>query len=114
MRTYGRVWNENGSYTWVTVSTDADGYNDYVYVTTLAQCLLLNRNESPFWANYGIPAYPSVAQQVFPDIYVALTQQQFAGYFASLIISKLDNPSPTYSVNVVTQQGVKMQATIAK
>lgn len=109
MRTWGRQYAEDGTYQWIQVSTDADGYNDYVYLTTLAQVLLLNLGESPFWGNYGIPAQPSVATQVFPDLYVALTQQQFAQYFASLIITKLSDPEPHYSVNVVTQAGVKRQ-----
>ena len=42
MRTYGRVTNEDGTKTWVEVDTDANGYNDAVYVTTLAQCLQLS------------------------------------------------------------------------
>ena len=36
MRTYGRNYNPDGTYTWVEVSTDANGYNDDVYLTTLA------------------------------------------------------------------------------
>lgn len=107
MRTYGRITNADGTKTWVEVQTDANGYNDYVMITTLAQVLLLNLGESPFYANYGIPAKPSVVQQVFPDFYVARTQQQFAPNFASLIVTKLNSPTPTYDINVTTNQGVK-------
>lgn len=89
--------------------TDADGFNDYVYIVTLAQVLLLNRGESPFYSNYGIPAQQSVIQQVFPDYYMVVTQQQFAGYFAALTLAKLGGPTPHYRMNVTTQKGVKAQ-----
>lgn len=107
MRTYGRTWNEDGTYQWVQVSTDASGDDSAVWLTTLVQCLKLNLNESPFYAANGIPAQPSVVQQLFPDFYVALTQQFFAPYFASLIITKQDSPTPTYQVNVTTKQGAQ-------
>ena len=112
MRVYGRIYNENGTYTWQEVTTDSNGYNDYVYITALIQCLKLNINESPFWANWGIPGFQSVAQQIFPDFYVMLMQQRFAGYFASLKITKLNLPTPTYNVAIVTNQGVAMQMNV--
>lgn len=112
MRTYGRIYAADGSYEWVEVNTAADGSNDMVWITTLIQCLLLILNESPFYANYGIPAYQSVMQQIFPDFYVFRTQQQFSSYFASLIISKETDPAPTYAVNVTTNAGVKISANI--
>jgi len=105
MRTYGRTTDEFGNKTWVVVTTDANGFNDNVYLTTLAQVLKLNLGESPFFGNYGIPAHPSVVQQVFPDYYVQITQQQFAQYFASLIVSKASSPSPVYNINVITHYG---------
>jgi hypothetical protein len=116
MRTYGRVTDEQGNRTWVTVTTDANGFNDLVYVTTLAQVLYLSPGESPFYANYGIPAVASVLTQVFPDYYVTRTQQQFAGYFASLTVARqpltlataLQQPTPVYNVNVVTHTGAQM------
>lgn len=83
-----------------------------VYVTTLAQVLLLNLGESPFYADRGIPAVQSIITQVFPDYYVAYTQQKFAPYFASLIVSKQPLPDPTYNINVTTHQGVKINASI--
>ncbi len=94
------------------VTTDSNGQNDLVYFTTLCQVLLLNLNESPFYSNYGIPAHQSVVTQVFPDYYVTFTQQQFAPYFASLIISKFPTPEPQYKVNVTTHAGMKLNATI--
>lgn len=108
MRTWGRITNPNGSKTWVEVTTDANGYNDAVFLTTLCQVLLLNLGESPFYANYGIPAKPSVVQQVQPDYYISVTQQQFAPYFASLIVAKTNSNPPTYKINLTTQQGAKV------
>lgn len=112
MRTYGRVSDVWGNKTWVQVNTDSEGNNDYVWITTICQCLLLILGESPFWANYGIPAQMSLIQQVWPDFYVARTQQQFAQYFASLIVNKIANPNPTYNVNLITNQGVKVAVSI--
>lgn len=109
MRTYGRITNEDGTKTWVEVDTDANGYNDAVYITTLAQCLQLSVNESPFYANYGISAQQAVLTQIFPDFDVAKTQQQFSQYFASLVVSRAPNTqNPVYNVNLVTQQGSRV------
>ena len=110
MRTWGRTYS-GGVATWVEVDTDANGFNDAVYLTTLIQCLKLNLGESPFYANYGIPAQPSVVTQIFPDFYVSQTQSQFSPFFASLTIKKVptvDNrgvSSPVYDINVVTHAG---------
>lgn len=113
MRTWGRPVNRDGSRgPWTLVTTDANGFNDMVYVTTLAQVLLLNLNESPFYANFGIPAHPSVVTQVFPDYYIAFTQKQFSQYFASLIVSKQPLPTPTYDIKVITHQGVRLNASV--
>lgn len=107
MRTWGRV---SGS--WVEVSTDADGNNDAVYLTTLTQVLKLNPGESPFFANYGIPGQASVVQQIFPDFYVNLTQQQFAAYFASLSITRSSSNPPTYEVDIVTNTGAMISGVV--
>ena len=114
MRTYGRITNADGTRTWVVVETDANGNDDLVWLTTLIQTLKLNLGESPFYANYGIPAHPSVVSQVQPDFYVARTQQQFARYFASLSIAKVPGTvTPTYNVTVTTHQGVVLSAQVA-
>jgi hypothetical protein len=116
MRTWGRITNADGSKTWVKVETDANGFNDQVYLTTLVQVLKLNLGESPFFANYGIPAQQSLIQQVQPDFYVLRTQQQFAPYFAALLVSKTpqlpNQPNPTYAVNVTTQNGATLTGPI--
>jgi len=115
MRTYGRKYAEDGTYTWVAVQTDANGNDDAVWLTTLLQVLQLNLGESPFYASYGIAAEQSVIQQLWPDFDVARTQQQFAGYFAALVISRVPGATtPTYTVNVTTNTGVKLTATVAQ
>lgn len=106
MRTYGRIVNEDGSKTWVVVTTDANGFNDSVYTTTLAQCLKLNLGESPFYAGFGIPQYQTIVTQVLPDYYVMQTQTQFAPYFASLTITRVQGSfPPVYQVNAVCNNG---------
>jgi hypothetical protein len=112
VRTYGRV-NVGGVLTWQTVTTDANGQNDFVYLTTLCQVLLLNLGEDPFYGTYGIPSIQSINQQVPPDFYVSLTQQLFSQYFASLIITKTNSNPPTYQVNVITHQGVALNANVS-
>jgi hypothetical protein len=111
MRTWGRV---AGSSTWQEITTDSNGLNDAVMVTTLCQCLKLNINESPFWANYGINAQQSVVTSVFPDFYVNQTQAQFSGYFASLIISKTTSPVPVYNVAITLHNGAKINTQVAQ
>jgi len=124
MRTYGRIFavNPDGSRVkpqppgypyWVKVTTDANGFNDLVYLVTLCQCFLLNLNESPFYSQYGLPAKDSVVQQVWPDYNVARTQQQFSGYFANLIVAREPGATaPTYKVNVTTNYGAKISQTV--
>lgn len=113
MRTYGRITDPLTKVkTWVVITTDKNGDNDLVYLTTLIQTLKLNLNESPFYSNYGIPAEASVLQQIFPDYYVAMTQSQYAQFFASLIITKVPSPTPVYRVNVVTKRGVKLELSV--
>jgi hypothetical protein len=119
LRVYGRVYDELGNATWVEITTDPNGLNDYVYVTALIQCLKLNLNESPFWGNWGIPAKPSVVQQVAPDYYTMIMQERFAPYFMSLIISRVSpdpadpqykrRTAPTYRVNIITHYGVQIE-----
>jgi hypothetical protein len=134
MRTWGRVPNPSGGdgigvdftigespiggarkpYVWVEVDTDDNGFNDQVMLTTLIQVLKLNLNESPFYADFGIPAKDSVLQQIAPDFYANRTQQRFAPQFASLIITKETGADkPTYDVRVVFQDGTVVQTPVA-
>lgn len=111
MRVWGRNYNVDGTYTWQEVTTDSNGFNDAVHVTALAQVLQLQLGESPFYANYGIPAQPDIVSQIFPDYNVYLTQQRYAPYFSSLKVTKVnalnqyDVPTPVYNISVITQQG---------
>ena len=113
MRVYGRVTDELGNQTWQVVTTDANGFNDAVYVTALVQELKLNLGESPFWANRGIPAKSSVVQQVAPDYYTMIMQQRYAPYFMNISIAKVPNqydnqrrPVPTYRINITSHYGI--------
>lgn len=113
-RVYGRTWDNNDNPTWNVVQTDASGNNEYVYVTWLIQVIKLVLGESPFYANYGIPAIQSVIQQIFPDFYMTQIQQQFQQYFTSLIISSVPNvTTPTYNVNILLFSGTTIQTTIS-
>lgn len=104
-----RTWGRDSNGQWIEVTTDSNGNNDAVYLTTLIQNLKLNIGESPFFARNGIPAQQSVISQIFPDYWVSQIQNQFSGYFASLLISKLPtsviNHYPLYKINVLTHQG---------
>jgi len=108
MRTFGR--NDVGA--WVEVTTDTLGYDDYVWITSLAQALKLTPGESPFYADVGIPAQQSIVTQVFPDYYVAQVQSRYSQYFASLTIAKAARPetanpaTPSYEINIVTHKGI--------
>lgn len=114
MRTFGR--DTNGI--WQEVSTDSQGHDDAVWITSLAQAIKLTPGESPFYANVGIPAQQSIVTQVFPDFYVAQIQSKYAQYFTSLTVSKVpnvptDNPAtPNYKVNIVTNRGAVINQTI--
>lgn len=114
MRTWGRVTDANGKKQWAAVETDENGDSSYVWLTTLIQTLKLGLGESPFYAQYGIPSQQSIVQQIHPDYYVNMTQQQFAGYFSSLAITKVDGAeNPTYNIDVVFRNGVSYQKQVA-
>jgi hypothetical protein len=114
MRTWGRVTDPvTKAKTWVEVTTDpVTGDNSLVQLTTLIQVLNLNLNESPFYGDWGLPARQAVIQSIAPDYNVMLTQQRFAPYFASLLVSRVGDNPPTYLINATTKQGVKFVGTI--
>jgi hypothetical protein len=125
MRTYGRIFILNPDGTrqkpqpagypkWVTIQTDPNtGSNAWVYLTTLCQTFLLNLGEAPFDASSGLPAQQSVIQQIAPDFYVNRIQQQFAQYFASLIVAKDPTQAvPTYNITATMFDGTPASATI--
>ena len=131
MRTWGRVYQNQyssaiGSFTiglsgvggpgpgykWIEVTTDSKGYNDAVWLTTLAQVLQLGLNESPMFGNYGIPAQQSAANGVFPDYYVGITQQNFSKYFLSLLVSRAQAADPTYNINATANPGASLMSPV--
>jgi hypothetical protein len=86
----------------------------YIWLTTLVQTLRLIEGESPFYGNYGIPAYKSVHTQIAPDAAVARTQAQYSPYFASLAVSKQQLATqPTYNISAIFTDGTVIQSVIA-
>lgn len=113
-RTWGRTYNEDGTYQWVEVVPDAKGFLDNIYLTTLVQAIKLNLGESPFYANLGIPQYQTIMTQVFPDYYCTQIQQYFAQYFASLTLNRVQGSfPPVYNVSAVCHSGAIISQTIA-
>jgi hypothetical protein len=122
LRTYGRIVPDPlypDTKQWVEVTTDDNGFDDMVWLTTLIQTIKLNLGESPFWSDYGIPAHRSVVTQIAPDFYMQKTQQNYAQYFMSLMIQRVPDqadergvPSPTYYVSAITQYGAKVTDTV--
>jgi hypothetical protein len=115
MRTWGRTGQVNGiGGTWVEVLPDANGDVSMIWLTTLCQALKLSTNESPFFANTGIPAQNSVMTQTFPDFAATQTQMQFAPHFASLVITRVQGSSPpVYNVGAVCFNGAILTTTVA-
>jgi len=129
MRTYGRTRDVlTGNKKWWVVTTDINGFNDSVYLTDLAQVIKLNLGESPFFANWGIPAHESVMTQIYPDFFLNRIQQQFSGRFASVILTPLPvdqgsadsfasgqdgGPAPRYYINVLTNYGSRIGVRVA-
>lgn len=103
VKAYGGLATALGvpSGTWAGVQTAPNGDNSYVMLIALLQVLKLNLNESPFYANSGVPAQQAVQQQAPPDYYVNQVQQQYSQYFTSLVITKTADNPPTYAVAVV-------------
>ena len=106
MRTYG-VDQATGQ--WVEVVETS-----YIWLATLAQTLRLNQGESPFYANYGIPAQNSVYTQIPPDLAVNRTQTQYAPFFANLTVVKQQNTlNPIYNISAVFQNGTIISSMVA-
>jgi hypothetical protein len=99
-------------YEWVEVLTDANGNDDAVWLTTLAQVLQLNLNESPMFGNYGVPAQQSIVTQVLPDYYVTQTQQYFASYFLALIVTRNSKTDPSYAINATANPGAILMSPV--
>lgn len=111
MRIYGRV---PGTKSWTVVESDPQtGSDSWVYVTAFCQALLLNLNESPFYAGFGLPAQQSVIMQIAPDFYVSRMQQYYSQFFAALIVSR--DPAaadPTYNIKATLFEGTPASVTV--
>lgn len=64
--------------------------------------------ESPFFAENGIPANGSVIQQILPTFYVNRLQQQFSQYFSSLQLALTESDPPAYTISAITNSGSKI------
>ena len=114
MHTWGRTYATDGSYTWTKVETDDNGNDDAVYLTALCQEMLLNKGESPFYANRGISARNSIMYQIYPDYDVSLMQQNYSTRFSSLVMTRDTSVTePTYKVSVITHSGAVISTTVA-
>lgn len=120
-RNWGRTPpDEFGDQQWVEIVPDPQTGNlDLIYFAALAQCLRLNLGESPIFGTSGIPAAQSVLTQIPPDYYVAVIQQQYAPFFANLVITRAPVPNPppsppvpTYYARALAHSGLVLTATI--
>lgn len=112
MRTYGR---DADTGQWYEVTIDANGFDDDIQLTTLAQCLTSLTDESPFYPLHGIPAIDSIVNKTHPDYFVERIRGFFAPLFPSLsIIKQVDSVTntPTYNVFAVKNDGAATSLTI--
>lgn len=113
-RVWGRVYAEDGTYTWVPVTPAANGDQSALNLTWLIQVLLLNKGESPLNADWGIAGQQDVQTQTQPDNDVALTQQRFSQYFASLQVGKVSANPPTYNISAIGLSGAVYNTSVAR
>jgi len=104
-----RTWGRDSAGAWVEI-TDTGS----VWLATLVQTLRLGQGESPFYANYGIPAQQSVISQIAPDAAVARTQSQYIGFFASLVVQAIPGAlQPSYSIQAIMKNGQAINSKVA-
>ena len=113
-RVWGRKTQSDGTRQWQAFETDANGYDDAPNFIWLQNVLLLNLNESPFYADWGIPVQPTLATSVFPDYYTSLTQQRFSAYFPSCVITRVSSDQIAYSVNITTRTGYQVSQKLSQ
>lgn len=101
-------------YVWKEVTTDENGFNDAVWLTTLSQVLVLNPGESPMFGNYGVASQQAVANGIPPDADVMLMQQAFSPYFLSLLISRDTDTdgNPVYAVKSIANPGAILMSPV--
>jgi hypothetical protein len=118
MRIWARKYTTAYKYTWVEVTTDANGFNDAVYLSAFCQVLQLQPQESPFYAEYGIPSIQAVQSQVVPDTNVYFMQSKYSQYFISLQVIPAHQVDangairPVYNVTAITNSGATISAVV--
>lgn len=102
MRVWTRQHQSDGTRRWVAASSNQ------ATIAWLQNALLLQLGESPFWADWGLPVTRTLVSQIWPDYYVNMTQQRFADYFASLLITHETDPpddNPAYRISAIFPDG---------
>ena len=111
MITFGR----NSAGRWYEVDVDANGFYDDIWLTTMAQVLASQLNESPFFPQYGIPSIDSITSRTHPDYWISKVKAQFAQYFTAISIVKtvdITNDTPAYNIDVLKLNGSAASVTI--
>lgn len=118
MRIWARKYTTAYEYTWVEVTTDDNGFNDAVYLSAFCQVLQLQPQESPFYAEYGVPSIQAVQDQVIPDTNVYFMQSRYSQYFISLQVMPAHQTdangatTPVYNVTAITNSGARISAVV--
>ena len=118
MRIWARKYSTPYKYTWVMVETDINGFNDAVYLSAFCQVLQLQPQESPFYAEYGVPSIQAVHDQLIPDTNVYFMQSKYSQYFISLQVVPAHQTdangtvTPIYNVTAITNSGAKISAVV--
>lgn len=119
MRVWGRQVNSDLSYSWIEVTTDANGYNDEAMLTAFCQVLQLQPGESPFYAQYGVPSIQAVQSQLYPTANVYYMQQIYSPNFIALSVTPTSQKetngaaTPVYNVVAVANSGAILSAQVA-
>ena len=118
MRIWARKYTNAYTYTWVSVETDLNGFNDGVYLSAFCQVLQLQPQESPFYAEYGVPSIQAVQSQTIPDNNVYFMQSKYSQYFISLQVVPAHQSdangaiTPVYNVTAITNTGAIISAVV--
>lgn len=111
MRIYHKIKDENTNRTKWIIITDPDE----IYVFWLIEVLRLILGESPFSADWGIPATETIATNIYPDYYVSIVKEKFAPYFQYLSIERLDHNvdrAVVYKVEIIKLNGQSVSENI--
>lgn len=116
MRVWGKLKNTDGTYKWVAYGDNLPGGRDMAYFIWLQNVLLLVVGEDPFNPDWGGWSFKSMAQAIWPDYYMQLTQQRMAPYFSSLAITRgtaPDSVTAAYNVQASMLNGTASSITLS-